>query len=108
MASNEQNLGTIIAVRIAGCLIVVALVVIAILAAVLVVNHMNKNKSEWHDCFSREHDIQIQQLLLLVCGTASEVAPSLLVHISVRVYVPVVQYSSFAHHSQKYNCIAWL
>ena len=80
------------------------LVVIAILAAVLVVNHMNK--SEWHDCFSREQDIQIQQLLLLVCGTASEVAPSLLVHIPVWIYVPVVQYSSFAHHSQKYNYIA--
>ena len=106
MATNEQNLGTIIAVGLAGGLIVVALVVIAILAAVLVVNHMNKNKSEWHDCFSREQDIQIQQLLLLVCGTASEVALSLLVHIPVWIYVPVVQYSSFAHHSQKYNYIA--
>ena len=74
--NNEQNLGTIIAVSvgvsIAGCLIVVALVVITILTAVLLFNHVNKNKSEWHDCFSREQEMQIQ--LLLVCGTASKVA----------------------------------
>ena len=58
-----------------------------IIAAVLVFNHMNKNKSEWHDCFSREKDIQIQQLL--VCGTASEVVIIIdhcyVVHISVLV-----------------------
>ena len=90
LAMWQQTNGTLerllLSVLLHGGLIVVALVVIAaILAAVLVFYHMNKNESEWHDCFSREKDIQIQQLLVCASEVVIIIDHCYVVHTSVPV-----------------------